>query len=160
MAVAGSMPFFAIAASSMTSGWASDRLIARGGTPTRVRKTFAVSGMLGALLILPSAMVSSDIVSMALLLVASLSFGLLTSNIWAISQTLAGPEAAGKWTGWQNGFGNLAGVTGPYITGVIVNETGSFLMAFVAVAVVIAMGAFSYGVIIRRVVPIDWHEGK
>jgi cyanate permease len=160
MAVAGSMPFFAIAASSMTSGWASDRLIARGGTPTRVRKTFAVSGMLGALLILPSAMVSSDIVSMALLLVASLSFGLLTSNIWAISQTLAGPEAAGKWTGWQNGFGNLAGVTGPYITGVIVNETGSFLMAFVAVAVVIAMGAFSYGVIIRRVVPIDWHERK
>jgi hypothetical protein len=49
--------------------------------------------------------------------------GLATANYWAITQTLSGREAAGRWTGIQNGLGNLAGVTAPTITGVIVART-------------------------------------
>jgi ACS family D-galactonate transporter-like MFS transporter len=158
MSVAGSLPFFAIAISSVSGGWISDRMIARGSTPTRVRKTCAVGGLLGSISILPAAIVSDPIVCMALLLFASFSFGFLSSNIWAITQTLAGPQAAGKWTGWQNGFGNLAGIAAPYVTGVIVNTTGSFLLAFVAVAVVIVIGVFAFLVIVRDVTPIKWER--
>ncbi len=156
MAVYGSLPFWGIAISSTFGGWASDRLIERGGTPTRVRKAFAVTGLLLCTLMLPAAIVPSMALSMGLLIVACLSFGLFTSNLWAITQTLSGPKAAGKWTGMQNGIGNLAGVTAPYLTGVIVSRTGSFLLAFVAVFVVLLVGAFSYIVLVGEVTPIRW----
>lgn len=156
MAVTGSLPFGGIALSSVAGGWLSDRWIARGGSPTRVRKTFAVGGLLGSTVILPAAVVSHPAVCLGLLIAAGLSFGCLTSNLWAITQTLAGPEAAGKWTGWQNMMGNFAGFAAPYLTGVIVDRTGSFLMAFAAVAIAMVIGAIAFLVIVGQVAPVRW----
>ena len=53
-----------------------------------------------------------------------------SSNNWAITQTLAGPRAAGKWCALQNGVGNLAGVTAPWFTGWVVGQTGHFSWRF------------------------------
>ena len=156
MAIFGSMPFWGLALSSAMSGWASDRWIARGGSATRVRKTFMVAGMLLSTLILPAAMVRDATTSMVLLIITSLCFGLFTSNLWAITQTLAGPEAAGKWTGWQNMFGNFAGIFGPWFTGKIVDATGQFLLAFVAVCVALVIGAFAFSVIVGELKPVEW----
>jgi len=160
MAVFGSVPFWGIALSSTASGWASDRLIARGGSPTRVRKTFMCGGMLLSTLILPAAIVRDPAISMVLLMVASLCYGLFTSNLWAITQTLAGPEAAGRWTGWQNMFGNFAGIVGPWLTGRIVDVTGQFLLAFVAVCIALIVGAASYLVIVGELKPVDWRLSR
>jgi len=87
-------------------------------------------------------------VAVALLIGACLSFGLYTANVFAITQTLAGPRAAGKWTGMQNGFANLAGVVAPWLTGWVVQETGQFYWAFVvAAAIVLASAAmFVFGI--------------
>lgn len=156
MAILGSVPFWGVALSSMTGGWASDLLIARGGSPTRVRKGFVAGGMLLSTLILPAALVHDPVVSMSLLMAASLSFGLFTSNIWAVTQTLAGPAAAGKWTGWQNMFGNFAGIVGPWLTGRIVDVTGQFLLAFVAVCIAMVVGALAYIVIVGELKPVQW----
>lgn len=79
-----------------------------------------------------------------------------TSNHWAITQTIAGPPAAGKWTGLENAFGNLAGVAAPWITGVIVSATGQFFYAFVAVCVVLVLGALSFLFVVGPVSPMDW----
>src|SRR3989442_5633159 len=46
MAVLGSMTFWGMAVATLAGGWASDLWIARGGTPTLVRETFAVTGLL------------------------------------------------------------------------------------------------------------------
>jgi ACS family D-galactonate transporter-like MFS transporter len=158
MAVFGSMPFWGLALSSAMSGWASDLWIARGGSPTRVRKTFMATGMLLSTLILPAAIVRDATTSMVLLVITSLCFGLFTSNLWAITQTLAGPEAAGKWTGWQNMFGNFAGIFGPWFTGRIVDATGQFLLAFVAVCVALIIGAFAFTVIVGDLKPVQWRS--
>jgi MFS transporter, ACS family, D-galactonate transporter len=148
MAVVGSLAFLAISLSSMASGWLSDRWITWGGTPTRVRKTFAGAGLVLSTIILPVCLVHDDGLSVALLMLACLSFGLYTSNVFAITQTLAGPRAAGKWTGLQNGVGNLAGVVAPWLTGWVVQETGQFYWAFVvAAAIVLASAAmFVFGI--------------
>jgi len=158
MAIFGSMPFWGVALSSVTGGWASDLWIARGGSPTRVRKTFVAGGMLLSTLILPAVLVRDPVLCMALLIAASLSFGLFTSNIWAITQTLAGPGAAGKWTGWQNMFGNFAGIVAPWVTGRIVDVTGEFLLAFVAVCAALVLGAVSYLAIVGEVKPVRWRS--
>src|SRR6476469_2857566 len=110
--------------------------------------------MLLSTLILPAALVHDPMVSMSLLMAASLSFGLFTSNILAVTQTLAGPAAAGKWTGWQNMFGNFAGIVGPWLTGFIVDTTGQFLLAFVAVCAALVLGAVSYLAIVGDVKPV------
>ena len=156
MAVMGSIPFVVLGIAAMFAGWWADRLIATGGTPTKIRKRFLVFGMVMNTLLLPAGLAESDLVSMSLFMVACGAFGFTTANHWAVTQTMAGPAAAGKWTGMQNAFGNLAGVTAPWVTGVIVERTGSFYLAFVLVACVVVMGALSFAFLIGEIKQIDW----
>jgi MFS family permease len=157
MAVLGSIPFWAMAASSLCGGFLSDYLIARGGNPSKVRKTFAGCGLLlcGAA-IGPAPFVADARLSVALLTAACVALGMFTSNVWAITQTLAGPLAAGKWTGIQNAIGNLGGVVSPLVTGWIVSLTGSFLLAFLAATAVLLLGAIAYLSLIGEIRTLVW----
>jgi len=148
MAIFGWLPFLAISASCVFSGWLSDRLIANGDSPTRVRKSFAGIGLTLATILVPVVLVRDPNLSLVLLTVACISFGIYTSNLFAITQSLAGPRAAGKWTSFQNGFGNLAGVLAPSLTGFVVDRTGEFYLAFVVAAgfALAGAGMFVFGV--------------
>jgi MFS family permease len=157
MAVLGSLPFWGMAVASLAGGWASDFWIANGGTPTFVRKTFAVTGLLlCAGLMLPAALVADSWIASGFLIASCVSLGIFTSNVWAITQTLAGPEAAGKWTGIQNFVGNLGGVISPIVAGLIVEQTRSFFLAFAVAAVILVLGAGCYLFLVPRVEPIVW----
>ena len=161
MATLGSLPYCAVVLSTVTSGWASDRWIACGTSPTRVRKTFVISGLglMGAIM-LPVALVSNAHVAVGLLVLAYLSIGMFTSNVWAISQTLAGPLAAGRWSGIQNAIGNLGGVISPIVTGLIVTRTHSFFLAFLAAGVMLGLGAMAYLLIVGRIEPLTWRAHR
>jgi MFS transporter, ACS family, D-galactonate transporter len=156
MATFGAMAYLAIGISAIAGGWLSDRWIAAGATPTRARKTFLVSGLLLSTIIIPVGIVHNETAAMALLMTACFVFGLWSSNHWAVSQTLAGPKAAGKWTGLQNGVGNLAGVVSPWLTGAVITWTGSFLMAFVVASAMAVAGACMYLFAIGPVEPVRW----
>ncbi len=78
--------------------------------------------------------------------------------IFAVGATLSGPRAAGRWAGAQNLAGQLAGVVAPVITGLIVDRTGSFSLAFVVSAAAAAFAALSWGLIIRKVAPVEWPD--
>jgi MFS family permease len=144
MAVWGALAFLTAAAACVACGWLSDYAIARGGTPTLVRRAFAGTGLGLATIIVPVAFVRSDATAMAFLLAACLFVGMWSSNVWAITQTLAGPHAAGKWCAVQNGVGNLAGVTAPWLTGWVVGRTGHFSLAFVVASLVALTGSAIY----------------
>jgi ACS family D-galactonate transporter-like MFS transporter len=157
MALTGWLPFCATATGAVLGGWLADAWIRRGASATLVRKTFCVTGLCGsAVLLLPSAVAAGQVTAMSLLILASFVFGLYTANLFAVTQTLAGVAAAGKWTGIQNGVGNLAGIVAPVVTGFIVERTGAFYFAFVWVCVLLMVGAFSFLVIIRKVAPVAW----
>jgi len=65
-----------------------------------VRKTFAGTGLALSTIILPVlVLVRDERAAMALLFLACVAFGIYTPTMFAITQTLAGPLAAGKWTG-------------------------------------------------------------
>ncbi|MFN7933468.1 MAG: MFS transporter [Bryobacteraceae bacterium] len=157
MAVLGSVPFWGMAVATLAGGWASDARIRAGGNPTRVRKTFLVGGLLlcGATM-LPAVLVSDARWSVGWLTAACLSLGIYTSNVWAVTQTLAGPVAAGRWSGIQNAIGNLGGVVSPVVTGWIVSVTGSFVLAFVGASVVLLGGAACYLFLLGEVKGVDW----
>lgn len=157
MAVLGSVPFWGMAGATLAGGWASDAWIRAGGNPTRVRKTFLVGGLLlcGATM-LPAVLVSDARWSVGWLTAACLSLGIYTSNVWVVTQTLAGPVAAGRWSGIQNAIGNLGGVVSPVVTGWIVSVTGSFVLAFVGASVVLLGGAGCYLFLLGEVRGVDW----
>ncbi len=161
MAVFGSLPYWGMAATSLLGGWLSDRWIARGRSATFVRKTVALSGLfLCAALLLPAGAARDNRVALGLLIAASISLGLFTSNVWAITQTLAGGRAAGKWTGIQNFVGNLGGVVSPIVAGFVVEKTGSFVLAFAVAAGVLLVGAVCYLLLVPKVEEIGWEKSE
>jgi len=154
MAVYGWLPYAALAISSLAGGWLSDRLITRGVAPT-VRRRFAASAFLAcAVLLIPSCICRDERIALGLLILACIALAQWSAQCWAITQTLAGTARCGKWVGLQNGFGNLAGITVPWITGEIVQKTGSFYPSFVAVGAVLVVGALAYHFLIPRVAPV------
>jgi MFS family permease len=148
--------FFVIAAATICAGWFSDRWIARGGSPTRVRKTVVITGLCGSTIILPVALTRNDVIAQILLLLASIAFGIYVSNHWAITQTLAGPLAAGRWTSLQNGIGNLSGIAGSWFTGLAVDWTQSFVLPFAVASAVALTGAILWGAVVGPVRQVDW----
>jgi MFS family permease len=157
MAILGSAPFWVMAVATMSGGWLSDRFIRRGASPTIVRRTFCVVGLIAcAAMLLPSGMVATPTAAVLLITGACFAFGVYTSNVWAITQTLAGPGAAGKWSGVQNAVGNLGGVASPIISGVIVSRVGSFQWAFITAALLLVLGALSYLFLLGPLRPVVW----
>ena len=58
--------------------------------------------------------------SIALLLcLAGAATASLSLNLYAVAQMFAGPRAAGTWIGVQNALGNMSGIVGPIISGIV-----------------------------------------
>jgi MFS transporter, ACS family, D-galactonate transporter len=156
MSVVTGLAFFVLAASALVSGWLSDKWIAAGGTPTRVRKTFTGAGPIIAASIVLVGILANHAAAVAILMLTCIGLGMCTSNLWSVTQTLAGPATSGKWTGLQNFTGNLAGWIAPILIGLIVQSTGSFFYVFVITSVVTLLGAVSWIFIVGPVKPIRW----
>lgn len=160
MAAVAALAYSATAAVTTLVGWLSDRAIAAGATPTRVRKICTGAGLGGAPMILAVTVVSGTTTSIAFLLLACSSYAVYASSHWAITQTLAGPRAAGKWSGLQNMVANLAGVSAPAFTGFVVDRTGHFFWAFAVCAAIALIGSGVYVFALGRVEPIDWTSAR
>lgn len=89
-------------------------------------------------------------------MLAGVGFGMASANVWAITQTLAGLHAAGRWAGSQNFIGNLSGAVGPALTGVLVDRTGRFLWPFLITGAVAWSGAAVWTFLIGPIEPVVW----
>jgi len=90
------------------------------------------------------------------LMTTAVGCGMGKSGTFAFAQTLAGPQAAGKWTGLQNGFGNLAGVVAPALTGFLVDWSGNFQAALAITAGVSLLSAMSWVFLVGQVKQVAW----
>ncbi len=148
--------FLCCAVSSAISGPLSDRWIAAGASPTRVRKSLLVIGLGGAGTVLVLCVMATPSLSVALLLLSSALYGLSNPNIFAVAQILAGPLAAGKWMGFQNFMGNFAGIVAPALTGWLVEKTGHFFWPFAVTGAVCWIGSLSWIYIVGPIEPVHW----
>ncbi len=158
MAELGGVVYVASAIFALSAGYIADRLMARGYSSTLVRKTIVCLGSVVTMICMLACAFGGAKLALAGLLLSSLGNGLTTFNLYAIAQTLAGPKAAGKWMGLQNGLGNISGIIGPLFTGWVVDVTGHFSWAFFAAAVVAAVGLICWLVVIPKIELIDWGE--
>lgn len=160
MATIGSLAYATIAAATVVAGWLADRWISRGASASLARKTMTVAGLLCATVIFPVAIIRDRNAAIALLLVSCLSYGTFASSHWAITQTLAGPLAAGRWTSLQNGVANLSGVIAPWLTGWVVERTGTFVVPFVVAAAVAFVGASMYAFVVGPVAQVSFEPPR
>jgi len=156
MAKIGGAAYLLAACTSVMCGWISDRWLASGASLTMVRKTFAGGGIASCGIFLGLAGVVPARFSAAVIILAVVSFGVMSSSHWAISQTLAGPSAAGRWVGFQNFFGNLSGIIAPTVTGYVLDRTGHFYWAFLIAAGVGLASAASWIFLIGPIQPVVW----
>jgi nitrate/nitrite transporter NarK len=158
MVVFGALVYLMSSVFATVCGWLSDRWIAAGRAPTVVRKGFMAAGMFLSAVFLVAGVVAGGKLAIPLLLLAGAAYGVSASNTWAITQALAGPKAAGKWTGFQNCIGNMAGIVTGALTGVILNHTHRFFWAFTATAVFALIAVICYVSIVGPIEEVRWRS--
>jgi MFS transporter, ACS family, D-galactonate transporter len=156
MATIGGVAYLSSSCITTLAGWLSDRWIISGATPSLVRKSVTGGGLALAGIFVGFSVFAGPFYSVVALTLGVIAFGVWTSNVWAITQTLAGPEAAGRWTGFQNFIGNFAGVLAPALTGFVLQRTGHFYWAFVILTSVALVGAASWVFLVGPVKQVSW----
>jgi MFS family permease len=109
------------------------------------RWMMVVSQLLAAVAILGLAFAHSAMAIGILLCLAGAASASLSLNLYAVAQMFAGPRASGTWVGVQNAIGNLSGIVGPIITGIVVHRAG-YGSAFILTAAVAAIGALWWAI--------------
>lgn len=140
-------------------GWLSDRLIMSGWEEGSLRKgLLCLYQLVYATAILGIGSSSSAEAIFAWLVIGSLFGGIGGAYPFAISQIYAGPEAAGTWVGVMNGVGNSAGIVGPLLTGILIQQTGSYTAAFAVSAAIVGLGALWWWFALPAVRPLRFGE--
>lgn len=148
--------YLVYAAVCLIVGQLTDLWARAGASANLIRKSIILSGHgLMALTMLGCALGRPQL-SIACLFLSSIAFGIGTSNIFAIAQILAGPRATGKWIGFQNFMGNIPGIVAPLVTGWLVDRTHGFEAAFAVACAAAFLGFIGWGLMIRKVAPIEW----
>jgi MFS transporter, ACS family, D-galactonate transporter len=152
----GALPAVMAILGNWLGGYASDRLLKLGWSPTKARKTCLVGGMLMASSIGLSAFVDSAAVCLALFSLAYASLSFTGANIWVVASEIAPtPGHVASIGGIQNFAGNLAGIMITTFTGVmLVLNKGSFLIPLAVAGGLCVVGAMSYLFIVGKVEPL------
>jgi MFS transporter, ACS family, D-galactonate transporter len=144
------MSFAGMATIAILAGWAADRLIARGRNAVNVRKAFVVVGFILAFSEVFAAFSHSTTVTLFLAVFSLSGLGLATANYWALTQTLTPAAATARVAGVQNTAANLAGIAAPWVTGALVQRTGSFNAPLIAIAFWLLLGVGCYLVLVKE----------
>jgi sugar phosphate permease len=137
------LPFLLAGAANLAGGWYTDHL-----APTRgLRIARCTLGSLSfatcAALLLASTVVPSPVLKALLLAFALASADFALSACWAVCLDV-GATHAGVVTGFMNTSGNLGGLIGPLVVGVMVERWQSWTYPFYVTAAVYVMGAVAW----------------
>jgi MFS family permease len=149
-----------MAVCSLVGGLAIDWFIKRGGSPNVGYKTTMAIVNLGAVGCMIAMGYGTKQAAIAGIFVYQALNGASAAGLYAMPEIFGGTVATGRWVGIQNSIGSLAGVTAPWLTGVIVDLTGHFTMAFIISCGISLLGLVGWLVLIPRIQAIDWsrHE--
>ncbi|MGI4946481.1 MAG: MFS transporter [Janthinobacterium lividum] len=145
-----SIPFAWGVVGGVLGGYLADVLVRRGVSPMNSRKYPAAVALLGtAVCTVAAAYVESNALAIAFIS-ASLFLVYVTSTCaWALSSVGAPTNCTASIGAMQNFGGYLGGALAPTVTGLIVQNTGSFVPALVVGAVIGVASAASYAFVVK-----------
>lgn len=142
--------FLSMAVVATLAGFAADALIGKGKDPVLVRRSFTIGGFLTAGLGLAAALSTPPEIALWMVIAAMGGLGLTTANYWALTQTLIPGAAVGRIVGVQNCAANVPGIVAPILTGWVIQRTGGYQGAILAVIFFLALGIAMYATVIQR----------
>ena len=139
---------------ALSFGHFSDWWTRSGRSEALCRRTMmVVSQLLAAAALFGLAFAHSAIAIGFLLCIAGAASAALSLNLYAVAQMFAGQRASGTWVGVQNSLGNLSGIFGPIVSGIVVHRAG-YDNAFILTAAIAAVGAAWWMWAVPRIEPV------
>jgi MFS family permease len=156
MVAIASWAYLLNALSALAMGWLADRWIRAGRSPTMVYKSIMAANHVAGIACMIGMVMLPAAGSIAALFLFEIVSGCSYPGLFAIPQILAGPRASARWVGVQNAAGNVAGLIAPAITGVLVDQTGLFDVAFALAAGVNVLGLVGWVLMLPKIAPVQW----
>ncbi|BCF93520.1 MULTISPECIES: MFS transporter [Paraburkholderia] len=151
-----SIPYIFGTLGMLSSGFVADGLMARGMAPIRSRKWPICCGLIGAAAFtVPAAFTPTLTLAIVYLSLAMYFVNLASGAAWALVSVAAPRHLVASLGSIQNFGGYFGGSFAPFITGVVVDKTHSFVNAFLISAGVAFAAALVYMFVVR--VPIAEH---
>jgi MFS family permease len=148
-----SIPYLFGTLGMLSSGFIADGLMARGMAPMRSRKWPICTGLIGAAAFtVPAAYTPNLALALVYLSAAMYFVNLASGAAWALVSVSAPRHLVASLGSIQNFGGYFGGSFAPFITGVVVDRTHSFVNAFLISAGVSFAAALVYMFVVR--VPI------
>ena len=144
------------AVTGLVAGWLIDRVVARRGRATFAYKVVMGTTHVGFVACMVCIALAPAPWALAAIFAYQVLDGANSPGVFGIPQILAGPRAAGRWVGIQNGIGNFAGVIAPALTGFLVGESHHFTSAFLVAAVASFLGVVGWVLMIPKIAPLEW----
>jgi MFS family permease len=144
---------------SLVAGAISNRWLARGASVVRVRRFFAVLGFAGAsALLMISFYIKDPLLAMFSMGMASFCNDLTMPGSWTTCMDVGG-KYAGTVSGSMNMMGNLGGMAGPLVVGLILDNTNrDWQLTFLVSSVIYFLGAICW-MFIDPVTPLEKKAG-
>ena len=141
-------------AAALALGAWSDRWTRSGRNEAAMRRALLSVGQIGTAASIVGIAMADSVTEIGLLLCAAgLATACLPTNLYAVAQMFAGPKAAGTWVGVQNGIGNISGIVGPVICGILIDRYG-YNSAFYLSAAVAALGGIWWAFGVPRITQV------
>ena len=141
---------------ALLTGYLVDRYVRRGGSVNFAWKLIMVLAHSGSVVFMLIMAWGSQAAAVAGMLGFQVGMGASSAGTYVMGQILGGPKASGRWVGIQNSIGNVPGMISPALTGFIVQRTGHYELAFVAAAIMSALGIVGWIGMVPRLEPLDW----
>lgn len=155
MSMLATLGFLVQAMSALTLGIISDRWTRAGRSEAFVRRVMIAGAHLiygGCIIAVP---VAHSLATVAVLLcILGGCGGAMGLNIYALAQMFAGPRASGTWVGIQNAVGNISGIVGPAISGMIIDRAG-YGSAFGLAAAISIFGGLWWAFGVPRIAQVE-----
>jgi hypothetical protein len=142
--------------SALAAGWAIDRYIRIGGSTNFAYKLVMAVAHIGSVVCMLCMATGSKPLALGAMFFYQFLCGASSPGVYAMSQILAGPRACGRWVGIQNSLGSLAGVSAPWLTGIIIHSTGRFTNAFVLAAAMSVFGLVGWIWMLPKLAEMRW----
>jgi nitrate/nitrite transporter NarK len=130
--------------------------VRRGGSANFAWKLIMVLAHGGSVVFMLMMAWGSQSTAVAAMFGFQVMIGASSAGVYVMGQILAGPKASGRSVGIQNSIGNVPGMISPALTGFIAQHTGHYELAFVAAAVMSALGIVGWIGMVPRLEPLAW----
>lgn len=145
------IPFIGGTFGQLCSGVVADRLLARGLSPIVSRKWPICIGLVfAAVFTVPAAFTPNLTLAIIYLTLAMFFVNLASGGSWALVSVAAPRRLVASLGSIKNFGGYFGGSAAPLVTGIVVDRTGSFVIALLISAVVSVIGALAYLFVVKN----------